>query len=70
MSITETQVINIMQAVHDMRGAQIKYYSHRNDYNLKVSMAKEKAVDNILQYFTKAGLIKSGTPPAAAPTLF
>ncbi len=70
MTITEQQVINIMQAVHDMRDAQEKYYGHQTEYHLKVSKAKEQVVDNIIKYFLKEGLVKPVVPPPAAPKLF
>jgi hypothetical protein len=68
MIIKEADVINIMQAVLDMRDAQKKYFAQQCSHNLKISFAKESIVDNNLQHFIKAGLIKSKPAPGTKPT--
>lgn len=70
MTITEESVVKFMQAVFDMREAQKAYFSQRNDYNLKVSVAKEQIVDNTLQPFLKQQIIKPKAKPSPVKGLF
>lgn len=44
----------------DVRTAQKKYFANRNDFNLRESKRLEKALDEVLQNFQKAGFDYEG----------
>ena len=67
MIITEQKVIEMMQSVLDMRDAQRRYFKHRTDSNLRSSLHKEGLVDNQLNLFMLAGIIKPKVQPGETP---
>jgi hypothetical protein len=50
--------INLLQDVLDMRDAQVQYFQHSNDKNLKIAKLKEQRVDDKLSAFVKHNYIK------------
>jgi hypothetical protein len=70
MELTPNQVRNIIQQVYDMREAQRNYFEHRTDGNLRLSIRKEKTVDDSLNYLIKHNYITKKQLPTPAPELF
>jgi hypothetical protein len=50
-----------LQAVYDMREAQKAFFRMKNDHRLRVAMAKEKVVDELLKPYITAGAINTAT---------
>ncbi|MBS1642736.1 MAG: hypothetical protein JST94_11900 [Bacteroidetes bacterium] len=51
--------IELVQAGHEMRIAQQKYFCQRDKYTLRVAKEKERLFDRLLQLQIKAGVIKT-----------
>ena len=55
--------IEFLQAVNNMREAQRDYFAQPGQYRLKISLAAEGKVDNLLKPYIDAGIIKTKAKP-------
>lgn len=64
-------LIEMLQDTLDMRDAQNAYFQQPADYRLKISKAKERKVDEKLDYFIREGHIsRKVSKPSIPNTLF